>query len=115
MKTKTFEVVDRSTFIPMLAVKLSSDGNENDEFLLNRTGLDRKGSYQICLIDLNSGIGFFNSDNWKKSGRSIFHAHEYIEKNFDTLESGSVIDVEFILGETSHPKLSERVLHNIIF
>jgi len=35
-------------------------------------------------------------------------AHAYIEKNFHNLNSGDVIDVEFILGETDKPKTSER-------
>lgn len=35
-------------------------------------------------------------------------AHKNIEEQFDHLESGSVIDVEFILGQTPAPKKSER-------
>ncbi len=58
MKTKMFEIRDRGTFIPVRAVKLSSDGNENDGYLLEHAGLDRKGSYEIALFDLQSGIGF---------------------------------------------------------
>lgn len=35
-------------------------------------------------------------------------AHDFITKNYDTLQSGEVIDVEFILGETTTKKKSDR-------
>jgi len=35
--------------------------------------------------------------------------HLHLEKHFEELPSGSVIDVEFILGETAQPKISERL------
>ena len=36
-------------------------------------------------------------------------AHRHIELNWDTLNSGDVIDVEFIRGEVDAPKVSERL------
>jgi len=35
-------------------------------------------------------------------------AHDYIEKHFNELKDGDVIDVEHILGETTKKKRSER-------
>ena len=35
-------------------------------------------------------------------------AHEWLLKNFDEVDDGAVLDVEFILGETKEPKVSER-------
>ena len=35
-------------------------------------------------------------------------AHDYVNKNFNDLSSGQVIDVQFILGETAQAKPSER-------
>jgi hypothetical protein len=35
-------------------------------------------------------------------------AHQHIEQNWDLLNDGDVVDVEYILGETSEPKRSER-------
>ena len=37
-------------------------------------------------------------------------AHAYIAGHFEELESGAVIDVEFILGETAEAKKSERLI-----
>src|SRR5690348_9121417 len=102
MKTKTFEIRDRGTFMPMIAVKLTSDDCEADRYLLRRSGLNHQDSYQILFFDLNKGYGYLDKYNWPGSPmvRTLFVAHEYIEKHFDELETGSVIDVEFILGET---------------
>lgn len=35
-------------------------------------------------------------------------AHNWIEQHVDELVDGAVVDVEFILGETTTPKRSER-------
>ena len=36
-------------------------------------------------------------------------AHQFIESNWSKLKDGDVIDVEFIVGETDRPKISERL------
>ena len=110
MKTKTFEIRDRATFIPVVAVKLSSDENENDRYLLGRCGLGLLGSFNIALFQLQTGIGYFDPYEWSGAPivRTMPVAHKYIEENFDKLDSGAVIDVEFILGETTTPKKSEK-------
>ncbi len=110
MKTKTFEIRDRATFIPALAVKLRSDGNENDRYLLDRAGLDSDGSYQVMLFSLGVGYGFLDPFKWPDAPmvRTFHLAHQYLEKHFDDLETGSVIDVQFILGETDEPAKSEK-------
>ncbi len=41
--------------------------------------------------------------------RTRLFAHKYIAEHFDELPSGAVVDVEFILGESAAPKLSEAV------
>jgi len=38
----------------------------------------------------------------------MLNAHKYIKEHWDELRSGSVVDVEFILGESKEPKASER-------
>jgi hypothetical protein len=37
-------------------------------------------------------------------------AHRYIEQTFSQLKSGDLIDVQFIIGETTEPKVSEMKL-----
>jgi hypothetical protein len=35
-------------------------------------------------------------------------AHVWVLEHFDEVEDGSIVDVEYILGESAAPKVSER-------
>lgn len=111
MIAKTFEIRDDGTFIPILAVKLEP-GTEQDRYLLARAGYGTTPQGQagyIQLVEINGGSGESHCDNFKWSSRRTMHiAHKHIKENFDSLESGAVVDVAFILGETRTPKASER-------
>ncbi len=57
-------------------------------------------------------MGTFDPYEWPEihpgSYRTMQVSHDYVEKNWDTIKSGDVIDVEFILGETKEKKISEE-------
>lgn len=112
MITKTVEVRDRATFIPMLAIKLRPDC-EADRYLLSRAGfgstLDRQSEY-VMLVGLDGGKDGAACDpyDWPGGARTRTVAHDWIIKHFDEIESGAVVDVEYILGERDTPKVSER-------
>jgi hypothetical protein len=111
MTTKTIEIRDRGTFIPALAIRLDP-GSEADRYLLGRAGYGTSPETQkkyVTLMRINGGNGEAHCDphDWPSGTRTFQVAHEYIIENFDALESGEVVDVEFILGETTAPKLSE--------
>lgn len=111
MKAKTFEVRDRHTFIPVLAVKLEPS-NQGDRYLLARAGYGPSPEAQekyIQLIRIQGGHGPTTCDPYEWDDRTFFTAHQHLVENFDQLESGAVIDVQFILGETSAPEKSERL------
>lgn len=113
MITKTFEIRDRATFIPVLGVQLNP-GCEPDRYLFSRSGFGRSSEDQsqyVCLIKIDGGEGKASSDPyfWKEDSRTMIVAHDHIIKNFTWLNSGDVIDVEFILGETKNTKISERL------
>lgn len=111
MITKTFEIRDASTFIPVLAVKMVP-GCESDRYLLGRSGFgtdpDRQAEY-ILVVKIDGGDGKSNCDpyGWAGGARTMRVAHAYIQKNWDALESGAVVDVEFIQGEKPNEKRSE--------
>lgn len=109
MITKLFEVRDRMTFIPVMAAAMSSERTE-DAYLLGRAGYrNYEGPTAVIvtrLIDCESANG---SHEWSSNARTMQISHQFIEVNFYDLESGAVIDVEFILGETDKPKTSERL------
>lgn len=108
MTTKTFEIRDRGTFMPALAIKLDPS-NDADRYLLARSGFGDQPELQIVLWFMSGGSGLATCDSydWPGSARTRRAAHEYIEQHFDMLKTGEVIDVEFILGEKSSKKISE--------
>ncbi len=110
MIAKTFEVRDSGTFIPVLAIQLAPDC-EADRYLFARAGYGtnptQQGAY-VVLTRLAGGSGFATCDpyDWTNA-RTLQIAHNFIRENFSMLRSGSVVDVEYLMGETKQPKESE--------
>lgn len=105
MEIKAFEVRDRATFIPVLAIKVKGD-NPNQTYLLGRAGYHAPVTPILLVDPRGRGRAEFDAYDWKDRTWTV--AHNFIETNYDTLEDGDVIDVEFILGETTKKKRSER-------
>ena len=134
MQVKIFEIRDSMTFFSVVAVEMkpspeiystridSPATNEDfvrweaERYLLRRAGYavgpndrtlivvgrtDADGTSQFC----------YDPFSWTGGGRTIREAHRYIEEHWSELKSGDVIDVEYILGEATAPKKSERVNH----
>lgn len=107
MKALMLEVRDKGTFIPILVVDMDPDlANVGDRYLLRRAGFGSPRCIQVT--HLNNGLSHYDPYDWPGSSRTMKIAHNYIDEHFDGLESGDVIDVEFILGETKDKKISER-------
>jgi hypothetical protein len=126
MITKAFEIRDRGTFIPVIAIKMVPAANwpagtreeesiserveETERYLLRRAGY---GFDEPCVMlvrmDANGQVRQASYDPYGWGERTFPVAHNYIIDHFDELESGAVIDVEFLLGESKEPKQSERV------
>lgn len=104
MKIKLFELRDRATFIPIFAFEASKySGTEEENYLLGRAGY---GGSCIVVGRLDCYGKFCYEPGW--NDRTFDIAHRYLEQNWHSLESGAVVDVEFILGETTEKKKSER-------
>lgn len=107
LDAKTFEIRDRATFIPVIAVKMVGL-TEEDIYLLRRAGFGIRGSHPfVVLMRFHSDEAHYDPFAWPNR-RTLTTAHQYITENFDSLQSGDVIDVQYILGETNDPKASER-------
>lgn len=105
MQTRTLELRDRNTFIPIIAVAMKAN-TAGELYLLRRAGYS-PDQRLIMLTRLDGGDkAHYDPFGWKD--RTFHSAHIYIQDNWDTLVDGEVIDVEFILGETSKPKISEQ-------
>jgi hypothetical protein len=107
MNMKMFEILDVMTFIPVLCIEMKSE-NEQENYLLNRLGFASKKRY-IQLVWVSSGRTEYDPFKW--GDRTLFNAHLFIRDGWDDLESGDVIDVEYILGETDKIKKSERFFY----
>lgn len=125
MEAKTLEIRDRATMIPVLAVrpglgstdyqpKISSDLYLRELRLWNWSGYGAHSEAQntyVVLVRINDFSGLppsahYDSYSWTQ-GRTMKAAHEYIIDHWDALQTGDVVDVQFILGETAEPKVSE--------
>ncbi len=109
MITKTIEIRDAMTFIPALAIKMvPTPGNDADFFLLGRAGFVSEFiGVRIMLIWIARARAEWYPNAW--NSRTLLVAHQYVEDHFDELESGAVVDVEYILKWTAKPKESERI------
>lgn len=129
METKLFEVRDAATFLPVLCVRLGTNVLEvaalvqrdsvetrseivrAERFLMAKAGFGKVDETQYSFImmwSLQGGLASYDLEDWTNRTHKI--AHGYIDNNWDKLESGAIIDVEFILKETKEPKVSERFI-----
>ena len=106
MKAKVFEIRDSATFIPVLSVDINP-GDADQLYLMRRCGYPCNGEPNVILTRL-SGDGQATNDPYAWGDRTFSVAHDYIIKNWHSLNDGDVVDVQFILGETDKPKRSER-------
>lgn len=111
LETKMFEVRDRMTYIPIIAIRMRSL-DEAERYMLSRAGYGQTNDDVLTLtVRIEGKIeGAYSSYRWEDSdARTMPVAHDYIHKNWNDLKTGDVIDVEYILGETEECKLPERL------
>lgn len=113
MTTKYFEIRDRGTFIPAVAIK-PEPTNVADVYLLASAGYGTTPTAQsqyVLLARLACGPDGIQYDpyDWPDSTRTMKIAHKYIIENWDSLRSGHVVCVEYITGERDVPKDSQRL------
>lgn len=116
MNAKLIEIRDRGTFVPALAVRLCSEV-EQEQWLLRRAGWSDEAARGeangaetgVMLYPLTGNRAFCEPFGW--GGRTYPIVHQHLIVNWNDIKPGDVIDVEFILGEVSTPKQSEKVTH----
>lgn len=97
---KLLEIRDDGTFIPAMAIQVSGA----DGYLMRRAGFDSPMIYLIALATQKCSYDPFGWDN-----RTMNGAHQIIERDWDSLVDGDVVDVQFELGETTEKKQSEQI------
>jgi len=131
MEVKLFEIRDAGTFMPVMAVKLApryeldmpnrenvTHVYERELYLLRRAGYSAEQidlNHQSCasqpyiiLCKLDGVEAQYDPYGWQTRARTIPVAHAHMIEHWDSLASGDVIDVQYIVGETPAPKKSEQ-------
>lgn len=108
---KLFEVRDAATCIPVMAVRLGL-GSKKEQWLTWKAGYGPRPEHAgyVLVSPLCGDYAMrWDPNRWSDAGfrRTLKFAHEYIRDHWDTLTSGDVVDVEFILGESMKPKETE--------
>lgn len=101
MIIKMLELRDRMTLVPILAIKI--DGNDGP--LARHAGYGRDRPC-ILVAPLRGGRLCFDPYEYGVD-RTFKVAHFWLIDNFDDVNDGDVVDVEFILGEVLAPKRPE--------
>ena len=107
MTVKSIEIRDRGTFVPALAIRLDPS-DERDRFLLARAGFGTTPEAQrayVLLINLVKDAPY--DAHAHGQARTLTVAHLHLIDNFDRVDNGAVIDVEYLLCERDAPKVSE--------
>lgn len=101
---KLIEIRDRSTCIPAAIFRLDCS-----DWLAQRAGWHKDNNSNCYLVDL-LGRRRAEYDPYAWGDRTFHNVLKWCKNNFDSIENGQVVDVEYILGETDQPKTSERYL-----
>ena len=97
---KFFEVRDKGTFIPVLAIGLCGNALDDarERYLARRSGY--ASDFCVILIRLQcagtDGNGTYDPYAW--DNRTMQVAHITMVKDWPKLKSGDVLDVQFILA-----------------
>src|ERR1035437_1497184 len=108
MQAKALEIRDKGTFIACLAVDMNPSPGPAQRWLLRRCGYPCDGQPNILVTRLDADGSKASNNPYFWGDRTWANANKYIIDHWAEINDGDVIDVEFILGETSAPKISER-------
>lgn len=104
MKTKMVEIRDDCTMIMALAIKTEGETEQEKQFWGRGCGFSNNS---VILTRFNETETQHDPFAWQNY-RTMKEAHRYIQKHFDELpDYGAVIDVEYIIKETTEPKTSD--------
>ena len=107
MQHKLLEVRDEGTCFLILAI----DMNPSDELerrALRSLGYPCDGTPNIMYVRADGDGRPATNDCYHHNDRTNTIAHIHITENWSTLSTGDVIDVQYILNETSTIKTAER-------
>jgi hypothetical protein len=108
VEVKLIEVRDSGTLIVALCVDMNPE-NDAQRYYLRRYGYPCDGAPNVVVTHANANGDPATNDPYSWKSRTWGVAHNHIIEHWDELDDGSVVDVEFILGNSLTPKVSERL------
>ena len=109
MQVKVLEIRDEGTFFPMLCINMGWCENEAQHRLLHGVGYPLDGRPNIAVCHARCSYDRITNDPFQHDGRTYPVAHHYIIDHWDELNDGDVVDVQFILGETTTKKKPQHL------
>lgn len=105
VEAKMLAVMDTCTRIPLIAFKVSPN-TMKEGIMLERHGFTINPHQYTFFYDLNSGTCSY--DPYKMNDfHTLTPACRHIERNWDSVKSGDLIDVEYMRGDTDAPRIWE--------
>jgi len=111
LDAKLIEVRDSMTTIPALAWK-PDPSDEAELWFWSRSGFGRTPGDYVFLMRLSDQETKIDPYGWGHT-RTMPTVHRHLMEHWDLVRNGDVIDVQFLLGETTIPKESERPHYNL--
>lgn len=103
---KMLAVMDRGTHIPLIAFKVSPN-TMKECVMLERHDFGVNPHEHTFFYDISSGTCSHNP--YKMEGSyTLTPACKHIRDNWGSINSGDLVDAEYIRGETSEPRIWER-------
>lgn len=102
MTTKFLEIRDSMTCIPALAFDISAD----DGPIARRAGFGEVGCIYLVALATEKAAYDPYSGVWGHA-RTMRIAHQWLVEHFHEVNSGAVLDVRVILGETTEAAAAE--------
>ena len=109
MEVNLFEVRDDGTYLPAICIRCTP-ANEAERYMLDRAGYGQtakaQGAYVLFAAESDGQLRY-DTSYWADN-RTRLIAHAWIRDHWAELETGDVVDVRVILGETITPATPER-------
>jgi hypothetical protein len=95
MRAKMLEVRTGEEVHSLMVLEMYDETSENRRWLLKRAGFpDLPGTFDYLLVFLDINECGSRPDYWSTAWQRA--VHKYVERNFDKLDDGSVVDVDYI-------------------
>jgi len=110
MKNVVVGVVDNGRSITaMYIIMTAAEDNEAERKMIIDSGWLQGGNGYFpgsILLDMENGDVQFSPQAWPN--RTMRVAHEFLDRHYKTIRGGELIDIQYILKETTSPRKAKK-------